>query len=81
MKLVAGHADRKLHGQRLKHVAGKQRQLIVNRVVSKMIRHLMSGEAARGQEKVDLYFKLSIKKKEDLVDPLNLPVKKRIDNV
>jgi hypothetical protein len=41
----------------------------------------MSGEAARGQEKVDLYFKLSIKKKEDLVDPLNLPVKKRIDNV
>lgn len=65
----------------MKLVAGKQRQLIANRVVNGMIRHLMSGEAARGQEKVNLYFKLSIKKKEDLVDPLNLPVKKRIDNV
>jgi len=42
-----------------------------------MIRHLISDEVARGQEKVDLYFKLSIKKKVDLVDPLNLPIKKR----
>jgi hypothetical protein len=54
MKFIAGHTDRKLHGQRLKHVAGKQRQLIVNRVVSVMIRHLISDEVARSQEKVDL---------------------------
>ena len=58
----------------MKLVAGKQHQLIANKVFSAMIRHLMSGEAARGQEKVDLYFKLNIKKKENLVDPLNLPV-------
>lgn len=43
MKFIAGHADRKLHGQRIKHVTGKERQLIVDRVVSGMIRHLMSG--------------------------------------
>jgi hypothetical protein len=42
MKFIAGHADRKLRGQRIEHVTGKRRQLIVDRVVSAVIRHLKS---------------------------------------
>ena len=48
MKFIAGHTDRKLNGQRIEHVVGKQRQLVVDRVIRAVIRHLKSNHPEYG---------------------------------